>query len=346
MIAKVLVNSPLQVINAWEFQQFLPDVRGRGVSDFQLIIVNAGSPRSIEQSRETADRLGLRFRTIGLSGHGPMRVRKRFFQVRSEVGTLGAEDVIAVGDPSFDLYRDALARSRPAQAWVLDDGAGNWRYLKAATSGQDFPRLFKTGVGRTLAKRLIIGPTRTPGWEELRWFSLFARYLPEHSRIYQNSLLRLKRRFNLVGDEDAALFLGSPLVSLGVLSGSDYAAFCRLVAARLAVCYPGARLTYIRHRAEDEEEHGAQYFDEVEESAGPIELRWLDGARPPRAVAGVFSTALFTLGELLRDRSGIVSFWPGDGFSLMAGGRHLLELFSLFESTHADGAIELEIIER
>lgn len=347
MKVKIFVNSPLQVISAWEFMRFLTGFRPAAAPAFDLLLLNAGSERSVRQTRDTADRLDIPYRTVGSDAAGAAATRELFRRLRAEVGELAPDDLAAVGDPCFDLYQDALARSPTQHAWVLDDGVGNWRSLHAVVAGGPLPGPPRPGFARGIAKRLIVGELRVPRSDKLRWFTLFARYLGCHEHIHQNGFLRLKEISQVGEPSEEVLFLGSPLVSAGILSANDYAVLCREAADVLALRYPGAVLTYLRHRREGPAEaEGTAAFPVIEESTGPIELRWLGGTPPPRAVAGILSTALFTLAELLRGATDIVSLWPDEGFEFMARREQLSQLLPLFEVSHSEGSIELVMIRR
>jgi hypothetical protein len=347
MRARIFVNSPLQVIGAWEFMGWLAECRGGGPVEFDVVLVNAGTDGSRRQTKDTADRLGIATRDIGRGGGGVAAARERFALLRREVAELESDDLVAVGDPCFDLYLDALARTPTRHAWVLDDGVGNWRALNAVVACRRLPGPLDGGRTRSTVKRLLVGGLRTPRRDALDWFSMFARYLPPHERIHQNGLDRLKSLSPATAASDDILFLGSPLVASGILSGEDYTALCREAARILEGRYPRARLVYLRHRREGAGEAGGMAcFPVAQASTGPVELHWIDGSASPRAVAGVLSTALFTLAELLRGRSDVVSLWPGEGFDFMARRGQLGQLLPLFDVCHAEGSIDLVKIQR
>ncbi|MGI9038203.1 MAG: hypothetical protein ACR2GQ_04985 [Gemmatimonadota bacterium] len=347
MRVKIFVNSPFQVIGAWEFMEALPGFVRGSTPVFDLALLDAGTDTSVRQTRDTAARLGIPCRAIGSGARGVAGARELFRLMRAELGELASDDLVAVGDPCFDLYQDLLARTPTEIAWVLDDGVGNWRSLRAVVEGDPLPGPLRPGFARGVAKRLVLGELRVPPRDRLRWFTLFARYLGEHEHVVQNRFTRLKAKSRLTAPSERVLFLGSPLVAAGIQSTSDYTAFCRQAAGTLAGRYPGAALTYLRHRREGPgEAAGAAHFPAVEDSMGPVELRWLGGSSPPRAVAGAFSTALFTLAELLRGTSDIICLWPGGGFEFMARRAQLNQLLPLFEIGHSEGSIELVMIGR
>lgn len=340
MTTRIFVHTPFQVICAGEFiaARKMDAVTEAG-EDIDLVLFVSRTDANSVQTRETARRLGLTFRTIGDAGGAtPWHKLRRFAAFRRETRELSGKDMLVVGNPGLAMFATALSRAR-CEKWVLDDGFMTVRYFQSMiTGGAGWPGMPESFLGRLLTQG-VFGQKKQMDWRSMKWFSIFARYYPELPMVHQNTLAELKRKSRFAEQDRSVVFLGSPLVTHGIFSSSTYEVLCREAASDLRKKYPGCSLVYLRHRSEREMEHCVhRYFDVVEQSTGPIELRWLDsGKRVPVAISGVMSTALISLAELLPSQVHV--FWPGQNVRSLSPHFDPMDLLPFFEKVSGQGRL-------
>lgn len=342
MKIKLFVNSPFQVLCAAEFM--VCDLVSQA-ADFDLVLVATRPTNCAVQTEWVAKHLGLPFRRLASSCRvNALSVLDVTMRLRAEVAELSSGDVVVVGNPSYDLFADALARSTCDKRVVLDDGVVSIAYLEALSDG-DMPQPIEgRGPLYRLLKAAVLAGVRTPDWRSVHWFTMFADSFPSISASTRNSFSVLRSLVQFEKHDDVVLFLGSPLVTDGLLSKDDYVLLCGSISRMLREEYPGASISYLKHRREAREDVVHSLFDSVEPSIGPVEARWIGGKALPRAVAGVISTALFSLSTLLENRTDVVCFWPLDGANYLRGRERIQRLRPLFDAVVARGAMRLREI--
>jgi hypothetical protein len=334
MRAVAVVNSPLQVICAWEWEGFLVEERKVSVPRVELVIVSSSD--SGQQTRLTATRLGMPYRVVDASG-GMLAARRLWRSAAREMDALEEEDIVAIGDPAYDLFRHVAASTRTQNLWVLDDGVATWRYLDAVVRGERRP-MEPRRSWRSFAKNAIVRQARPRrGACEADWFSIFAPFQPRHPRIHVNALRRLKAFARAKTPRPSVVFLGSPVIEAGILTKADYISVCREATSSLRRTVPGAPLIYLRHRRERYREEIGAMFDQVEDSGGPVELEWLDAPAVPTHVAGVFSTGLLTLAFSMGSAVRVTVFWPTGSCSVGRRRGNIRRLRQLFEAAESRG---------
>lgn len=342
---KILVNSPFQVVSAAEFLHFR---RKAGLEEeVDLIFVHVGAPANLPQTIETARRLGLTLRFLDDRSTVPVLGKwRRFRLLRREIATLSSNDVLAIGYPAYVPFADALMRARCDEKWVLDEGVASVRFLQPLAEGEPGWQLRHDRLIGKVVNWLLLGNPKTPQWDKVKWFTIFAEYYPQLGNLVHNRLELLRTRSRLVSQSNDVIFLGSPLASSRVYEGATYERYCQQATALLRKCYPGCRVVYLRHRSEGVEEARVhRYFDVVQESRGPVELRWFDGHDEyPQAVGGILSTALITLAELLPRNSRIHMFAPPSNTAVLTGFRDPASLMNMFNEAARRGRLVIELL--
>lgn len=344
MQVKIFASSPLQVVCAAEF--LASDICA-AADRVDLFVVNSVSLSNARQTVETAVRCKLPFRQLGSVRQFPVLDRWRLFRaVRREVAELSEEDVLAVGNPAHDLFADALGRAGHARKYVLDDGVMTIRYLAGIAEGKKGWSGLSSTLPSRLTKKILIGASDDPDWSRLEWFSMFADYFPQLANVTLNDFSQLRSRQSDLSPESKVLFLGAPLASVGMYEKETYDHICRRAVALLRARYPDCELVYLCHRSEADAESAARSrFDSIEVSSGPVELRWLEpGEHWPVAIAGVMSSALFSLREILPGWTNVHAFWPDETYPMKTPVRDPSDLHPVFEQSARLGKISLEVI--
>ncbi|MBW3566676.1 MAG: hypothetical protein KY410_01735 [Proteobacteria bacterium] len=344
MQVKVFASSPLQVVCAAEF--LASDICA-GADQADLFVVNSVSLANARQAVETAVRCKLQFRQLGSVRQFPVLDRWRLFHaVRREVEALSEKDILAVGNPAYDLFADALGRAGRARKYVLDDGVMTIRYLAGIVAGEKNWSGLPSTLPSRLTRKFLIGTSDAPDWSRLCWFSMFADYFPQLDNVMLNDFAKLRSRQSNLSLESKVLFLGAPLASVGMYEEETYDRICRKTATLLRNRYPDCELVYLCHRSEGDAESTARSrFDSIEVSSGPVELRWLEpGEHRPVAIAGVMSSALFSLREILPSSTKVHAFWPDETYPVKAAGRDPSSLRPVFEQSANLGKISLEVV--
>lgn len=347
MTIKIFVHTPFQVICAAEFlaaREHLDPVLQQG--DFDLILVPTGDV-NWNQTKTTAERLGLKFRSLG--GNRPLTLAgklQKMYDFRNELRALTERDVLVIGNPGLNIFVNALGRLNGEQ-WVLDDGLMTVHYLQTLAAGNEGGYQIEETLSSRVIERLLLGPRRRPDWRSIRWYTIFARYFPELPKVYQNELkdLRNKSIVHAVR-EDQVYFLGSPLVTGRIVSDSVYNVLCKEAANELRHRYPGCLLVYLCHRGEGERESAVHhYFDIVRQSTGPVELTWLGGEEGfPRSVGGIMSTALISLSELLPDDAMVHAFWPAHEVQFIDKQIAPDQLLAVFDMAYRFGKLDVKVL--
>ena len=253
--ALLLVETPFQLMCAYEvIQEF-------GL-DHTLVLRMTGVGRNDLQLREAASVLGLAHTeiTVRVGRHNADTI---LALPRLLPPLLRRYDHLFLGS-YFSRFIMAVGRVvRAANTWLLDDGMATFLAQDRLAAGGGKPR--------NLATFFAVSPLQ--GQTVLRH---------EFSRLAS---------LNAVTYSDEALFIGQPLVELGLASRSDYRDI-------LAACQSEAagRMIYVPHRREDPEHVEAIGKDlgvDVVYPSLPVELHFLRKGVVPRRVYTCTSTAAF-----------------------------------------------------
>lgn len=341
MSIKIFVHTPFQVLCAAEFIASRDRLVPRSASDACTVFLFPTGTLNWQQSKATVERLNLPYRTLG--GPRPLQWSgkiQKMLDLRRELARLAPSDVLVVGNPGLQIFSNALARAA-CERWVLDDGLMTVHYLQALQKNSAGGYEISESMLSQSIARAIFGMRRTPDWSAIRWFTIFARNFPGMPNVFQNDLEGMHGRYSRSETETSVLFLGSPLVSGRILTVEDYDYLCRNIVRSLRTRYPDCRLVYLCHRGErkiDSTVH--QYFDEVQSSLGPVELRWLGRNEGlPRAVAGIMSTALISLSKILPAETKVYAYWPATRF--LDRQLDAEKLLALFEAVQGAGKLDV-----
>lgn len=344
MIVKVLVSSPFQVLCAAELISASKSIFAE-MPKYDVIILETTGEKSSSQAREAARILGLSYRLLGSErGNGIGSALGIYRSIRREISLLSENDGLVVGNPSYDLMADALGRAKCRWRVALDDGTVSISYLDAITRNKAPPTIEGRGLAYRKAKSLILGGLSLPDWGSVTWFTIFSSLFGPDSRVVPNSMVVSRSRCCFLRQSDHVIFLGSPLVTSGLLDEGDYFELCRRIVRKIRDLYPGKPVVYLKHRREALEGRAYDNFDLVEESVGPVEMRWFAGEAVPAVVAGVISTALFSLPLLLRGEAEVVAFLPKDANRLFAGNKRVRDLISWIERSGHKGLMGVDYV--
>lgn len=302
--AVYLLNSPFQALSAFEHLRF----RGNQ-HRYKIIHVQSGTRNSVVQTSATLDRLSLRRENIKSSGRSRLiRFYSMLKKTREIVESLEEKDELVVGNPSYDVFADAISRSRAGKTVALDDGLKTvlvWRNFNS--SAEDEIRFLQN------LKESMFGLSR-PDFRLLEYFSLFQGQEPEWAFAKKNEFLSLQGLTTPDGQEQI-IILGQPIVEKVSSSNRKVALQFEKNLEKMVSQFPKADLKYYAHRNEDFSKipRGIKKAGEVVCPDLPVELFLLKEKIRPIAVVGFYSTALFSVPQIFRSSApSVMVFLPNE----------------------------------
>lgn len=138
--------------------------------------------------------------------------------------------------------------------------------------------------------------------DNIDFFSMYELNAYKHQQVYRNRYLVLQEMFlhrKIQTCNETVLFLGSKLSEVGLISDSQYIAYLKQIHAHYKS--EGLHVMYVPHRGENQFKLATiklQFDFQITELSYPIELLGLYQDKLPKKVASFYSTALYSLNAL------------------------------------------------
>lgn len=297
---RFVVMSAFQALNATEARQHF----GLDNGECELVLLEPASPRAGAEARRIVEAGG--WSNVRVAGPPADSFRHWVRRVRGHRG-LRAEgkglERLFIGDYQTQLARHLAHGVASGEVVVLDDGAVTVRVAQhraAKAAGSRPPRL-QPQVARTRyeAQRLVarlLGLDLRP-LQRVTFFTVYDVTGAPEDGVIRHRFDWLRRRFGPPAVEEGALFVGTPVVDVGILDFATYAAMLRGVRDRA-----GGPLWYRPHPREDRagvERLAAEVGMDILELDTIVEFALPARGRVPRLVVGNHSTSLDTLRVIL-----------------------------------------------
>ena len=202
---------------------------------------------------------------------------------------------LVVGNILNPWMRFLVSHSRAKEIIILDDGNATIPILQ---ENRKIEEQFRIPPQMKIRKNMLISWLQNSPVmnNQLKFFTVFDSWDNNHTLIkISNDFGYMKQFVGSFETTAEVLFIGSPLVNFGLISGEVF----QQLLTSLIKYFIGHELIYVRHRTEPEEFPGnlkCISFDR------PIELYLLENKILPPVVASFFSTAGINLHRIFGNR--------------------------------------------
>lgn len=315
-----VAGSPLQVLNALEARHRFGIPAERAVLLLLPLQYREGDLDQLRALVEEGDWRGVRWVSARGGGHGaraggqrPLPARLAAFRRFAREATRAARGWGPVGRVFLGHYGDKWMRhvalsSGARETVLLDDGMATLtvaeRRLAGAGPEAAHARRLRARLARGVKERVF--GARFDEIPRVTFFTAFDIRVRPGDAVVANPYARVRGRL-AAGEAEGVLFLGMPLVELGLVREAVY-----LEALRRARAHYGAEpVAYAPHRAED-----PARLEAVCAAAGmtprplglPVEWALANGAGHPRVLASFYSSGLESCRRIFGDRLEVAAF--------------------------------------